>query len=349
MAVNKNQVALFPIDQKAALEEQLMKFSSSLRQPLSTSKDLEAFKENAHQLYKGLLPSALRTMLNDKQLIIVPDGPLQNIPFEALVSATNSFTYFIQDNEMSYAYSMSFLMHNANIERSAAKDFIAYAPGTFQQNDLPELSYTITEVGAIQDAMNGINRLNLDATKAHFLTQANNFKVLHLATHADAGEFPWIAFQDEILETHELYTMSHQAELVVLSACKSAAGKTASGEGVFSIARGFFYSGANSIVSSLWNVNDKATADIMVDFYKGLKNGERKSEALRTAKINYLQASSLSDASPYYWASFVLIGENNAMPHLEQPFGPIFFIIAFGFLMLFAAIVYFFKKNKKRG
>ena len=99
----------------------------------------------------------------------------------------------------------------------------------------------------------------------------------------------------------------------MLSACNTAKGELAKGEGVMSLARGFFYSGANTVVSSLWNANDKSTARVMRDFYKNLSHGETKSKALHLAKQNYIKTQLLSDASPYYWASFVLIGDTGTI------------------------------------
>jgi CHAT domain-containing protein len=83
----------------------------------------------------------------------------------------------------------------------------------------------------------------------------------------------------------------------------------AKGEGVLSLARGFFHSGSKSVVSSLWKVNDKATSEIMTSFYDYLKEGQTKSEAINNAKRAYLNNHSLSEQSPYYWSSFILIGD----------------------------------------
>ena len=107
----------------------------------------------------------------------------------------------------------------------------------------------------------------------------NNYKIIHLSTHANANDSisPWIAFKNEKLYLNELYTTKNQAELVVLNACNSSIGQLNNGEGVFSLARGFFYSGANSVISSLWNVNDKSNAEITLSFYQHLKKGKSKS------------------------------------------------------------------------
>ena len=91
------------------------------------------------------------------------------------------------------------------------------------------------------------------------------------------------------LKLHELYTYKNNADLVVLSACNTSLGEVAVGEGVLSLARGFFYSGANSVISSLWNVNDVATTSLMNNFYTNLKDNQTKAEALTNAKRKYLK------------------------------------------------------------
>ncbi|WP_158250454.1 CHAT domain-containing protein [Aquimarina sp. I32.4] len=78
----------------------------------------------------------------------------------------------------------------------------------------------------------------------------------------------------------------------------------------FSLARDFFYSGAKSVVSSLWAANDKSNQELMIDFYKGLDQGMTKSTALRNAKLKYIQTHKGSELSPFYWGALVLIGDH---------------------------------------
>ena len=111
----------------------------------------------------------------------------------------------------------------------------------------------------------------------------------------------------------KLYTYRNNADLVTLSACNTSLGEVAKGEGVLSLARGFFYSGSKSVVASLWEVNDKSTSEIMTSFYTNLKDGQTKSEAMNNAKRTYLSNHSLSEQSPYYWSSFILIGDAGAI------------------------------------
>ena len=92
--------------------------------------------------------------------------------------------------------------------------------------------------------------------------------------------------------------------MVVLSACETGIGKLQRGEGIISLARAFAYAGAKSIVTSLWSVNDQKTKDLMLLFYKNLRKGKSKSEALREAKLSFIAKNDNPNAHPFFWAGF---------------------------------------------
>jgi len=170
--------------------------------------------------------------------------------------------------------------------------------------------------------------------------------IIHLATHANSNDSisPWIAFNDGKINLEKLYLTTNNADLVVLSACQTNTGELAVGEGVMSLSRGFFKTGAKSVISSLWNVDDKSTTKIMIDFYKNLKNGQTKSGALRKSKLKYIKNSSLSESSPYYWASFVLIGDTSIVSIPSNDYTYLY--IGLGLLVLLIGFVIFYKKQK---
>jgi len=114
--------------------------------------------------------------------------------------------------------------------------------------------------------------------------------------------------QDGFLRANDIYNMKLPAELVVLSACQTGLGKEVKGEGLIGLTRGFMYAGAKRVVVSLWSVNDKATSDLMTEFYRGmLKDNERPAAALRAAQIEMWKHKKWQ--SPYYWAAFTMQGE----------------------------------------
>ena len=111
------------------------------------------------------------------------------------------------------------------------------------------------------------------------------------------------------LSLFEIYELKCRNDLVVLSACDTSRGKLYESEGVTSLARAFFYAGAKSVVSTLWSVNDRSTSIIMTEFYKELLKGKRKDEALRQAKLSYLESADPEYQHPYYWAGFIAMGD----------------------------------------
>jgi CHAT domain-containing protein len=115
--------------------------------------------------------------------------------------------------------------------------------------------------------------------------------------------------QDGFLRLGDIYNLKLPVDLVVLSACRTGIGKEVRGEGLVGLTRGFMYAGASRVVSSLWKVDDEATAELMKSFYRHmLKEGRPAAAALRMAKSELRQARAEWRA-PYFWAGFVLQGD----------------------------------------
>ena len=343
--ISKRQSEIIKIGDLGELEELVKAYRSQLSKPFETEQDRTAYVETASELYRLLIPKDKISMsLDQKHLVIIPDGTLQYIPFESLIVDKNTNRYLIEDNEVSYAYSMSFLEHNATVKRASSQDLVSFAPINFTHDDLEDISNSSNEIVGITKSILGDRYSEEEASKQNFLSNTEDYKIIHLATHANFSDNLQIAFHDTNLEYHELYTSRNQAELVVLSACNTSLGEIAEGEGVMSLARGFFYAGANTVVSSLWNANDKSTAQIMESFYDNLEKGQTKSKALHHAKINYLKSASLSDASPHYWATFVLIGdsETELFPLNTLLFGILLSVLV---ILVIGALIYFLKKR----
>jgi CHAT domain-containing protein/tetratricopeptide (TPR) repeat protein len=114
--------------------------------------------------------------------------------------------------------------------------------------------------------------------------------------------------QDGFLRLNDIYNLRLGADLVVLSACQTALGQEIRGEGLVGLTRGFMYAGAARVVASLWSVEDRATAELMESFYRGmLRQGLSPAAALRRAQLEMARAPGRK--SPYYWAGFSLQGE----------------------------------------
>ena len=154
-----------------------------------------------------------------------------------------------------------------------------------------------------------------------FDPELSQYRYVHFATHGLIdSERPGLSAlalslvdeqgrpQDGFLRAYEIYNLNLPADLVVLSACQTRLGKDVKGEGLVGLTRGFMYAGAARVVVSLWNVNDKATSELMAKFYqKMLKDGQSPAAALRSAQVEMWRSSQWQ--SPYFWAAFVLQGE----------------------------------------
>lgn len=343
--ISNTQTEIIKIGELKPIEKLIKIYRQQLSRAFETKEERAAFQETASKLYDILIPKDKISIALDKQhLIIIPDGKLQYIPFESLIVDQHTNRYLIEDNEVSYAYSMSFLHHNTSINRRYSRDLVSFAPLHFEHSNLEDITNSINEINDIDAYISSDIYKENEASKQNFLTKTKGHKIIHLATHANYSDNLQIAFHDTNLEYHELYTSRNHAELVVLSACNTSLGELAKGEGVMSLARGFFYAGANTVISSLWNANDKSTAEIMENFYSNLNKGQTKSKALHNAKIDYLQSATLSDASPHYWATFILIGdaETNLFSSNLFFYGMIFFF----FFVLIISYLIFFKKKR---
>ncbi|MGB5691931.1 MAG: CHAT domain-containing protein, partial [Flavobacteriaceae bacterium] len=306
----KDSSQLFRLENIQQFNKDINTYISLLSNGIS---DLDTLYVLSHKLYQQLIPEEIRDKLRGKRLWIVPDYNLQRIPFETLVTDISGLHYLIEDAEISYAYSLSLLERQSINSRGFDGSVIAMAPVQFDFNGLDALQYSEDEATAVSQLFKGDLYLKEQASKSNFTQSASGHMIIHLATHADLGEGdnPWIAFNDGKMYLKEIYATPTQSEMVVLSACNTSQGNLKPGEGIMSLARGFFYSGANSVVSSLWPITDKGGRDIMQSFYKNLTEGQTKSAALREAKLEYLQQAEVPELKhPYYWAGFVILGDN---------------------------------------
>lgn len=269
-----------------------------------------------------------------QNLIIVPDGILNFLPFEALITQESSTTnfakmhYLLNDFKIAYNTSASFYLNakpNSNSEKTVLGVFPVFEKTAY------ELTYSKKELESIQSYFKGKYLKNSNASFFNFKTNANQYSILHLSTHASSGDIETpaiIKFYDQEVLYSELYNLNINPDLVVLSACETGIGKLYKAEGAMSIARGFQFAGAQNLLFSLWKVNDYTTSVFMTDFYKNIKNDIPYFEANANAKLGFLNDKSIPNAkkSPYYWSSFVYYGSVSAE---EKPTNYIYYITSF--------------------
>ncbi len=338
--LSKEQSFVLPIVGKQNLRGDLKEMSRLIASPSKTTAafktDFALFHHLSSSLYKKLLAEGL-SLLPDEvdQLIIIPDDLLNYLPFDLLTTnakvdkATPYFykdlDYLFADYKISYHYSASMTTVERNPINKAIREpkFLGFAPSfetteiakarTCQEGKLFDLFCNEKEVLGISEILAGKTYLDEAANSTAFIEEAPNYQILHLATHAcvqeEETDLNKIFFsKEEYLTQKQLSNMNLQAELTVLSACNTGAGKWQQGEGVMSLARCFLMAGSESVLTSLWSVDDCATSTIMLDYYKNLGQGFSKDQALAKAKENYLYEADLNESHPYYWAAFVQFG-----------------------------------------
>jgi CHAT domain-containing protein len=133
--------------------------------------------------------------------------------------------------------------------------------------------------------------------------------------------------------------------MVTLSACQTNVGPLLQGEGLASLAKGFSYAGAKSIITSMWDVEDHAAKDLMVEFYHQLEDRQRKSVSLHVAKLQYLTGAQSSMGHPYFWATFIAIGDMSPL-QIQDDTAMFYLLVILSLILLTITISYFRRRWK---
>ncbi len=250
-----------------------------------------------------------------RQLLIVPDGVLNYVPFAALPGRTNRF--------LGEEFTVSYLPAAAALARdpksSAGRTLLAMAPSGAK---LPNAPAEVREIGRMFGSTSRVV-VGKAATKTLFKQIAGDYAYLHLATHGslnrNAPSLSAIELEpdkenDGRLQLYEIAGLRLHARLVTLSACETALGKgyfteTPGGDEFVGITRAFLSAGGENVLASLWAVDDKSTRALMLRFYRHLL-ATNIAEALAKAQQE-LRRSDVRYRHPYYWAPFVMVGPAN--------------------------------------
>ncbi len=274
------------------------------------------YAETSGKLYDILIrPVEAAIKLSDKQVSIIATGKLRDLPFETLRDSKTQ-QYLIEKYPINYLSRIS----TRSLE-SVEKQGISSQPKTAVLafgNPVPrepqQLPGAETEVQRIEQLLPGSKAYIQDAaTLVKFKSQALRFPYLHLATHgcfqnADCKKLNLknntLLFADTQFNIADAALLGLKGtQLLTLSACQTALDINAKGLGIAGVAYIFERAGAKAVMASLWSVDDRATQDLMIDFYQNIQQGKTKGEALRQAKLKQIQRH------PFYWSPFVLIGD----------------------------------------
>jgi CHAT domain-containing protein len=305
------------------------------------------FTTLSNRFYKLLLAKELEDN-KSKRLIISPDALLHYIPFEALLGEEveegeginfQILPYLIKDFQISYNYTATLWLKSleANKGFQPTSGGILGMAATYTtpeskmnkawldiRKNLEELDGAKAEVEFLSETYNGSYWIGEGATEAKFKEEAPSYNIIHLAMHGLVdNRMPMnsgLVFTENgdtttenVLLAYELSSLNLNTSLLVLSACSTAYGQYKKGEGVMSLGRGFMYAGASSILTTLWSINDQSSQRIMQYFYENLYAGMDKDEALRQAKIDYLEEAQGVIAHPAFWAAYVLMGDTGTI------------------------------------
>ena len=263
------------------------------------------------QLFKELSPP-------DGRLIIAQDGYF--LPFEALSKSAKKSEYLLNNYAISYTYSVQFLLKNLGKKSFSIGDkFMGMSPVDFSRklNQTPLSGSDISLKNVANNFYFGKTFYKKEATKKAFFDNARKYQIVHLYTHAQADstdQEPMIYFADSVLKLSEISDLARfKTQLLVLSACKTAVGRNAKGEGILSLSRGFATQGIPATLTTLWSVENQSTYTLNELFYRYLSQGKEKDIALQKAKIEFLKTQSGEKQLPTFWAAAVLVGDAEAI------------------------------------
>lgn len=289
-----------------SVEYEMLNYIKKLKQPYQTKDEVIQQQNIGNYWCAQLLP------YRKKHLIILPDGLLNFLPFEALQDQED---FLLENHVIKYGFSSSTYFFNQK-KKIARINALGFAPLIYADSlNLEPLKGGLIELKPLRKKYSSHILLRDKATKAQLLQLINDVSLLHISSHASGGsaldEFPWVATQDAKIFLPEIYELNLNSDLVVLSACETNIGKQVKGEGVLSLTRAFTQAGAKSVIASQWKVNEKSTQEIMNDFYMNVSKGQMKAEALNVAKMNFIRKYPALAKSPYYWAGLVYYGQNS--------------------------------------
>lgn len=308
--------------------------------------NLNLLRKTGYEMYQKLF-LAVDSLLqpSDKQLVIVPEGLINTIPFDLLVSDTVAADqYLIHRYAISYAHS-ALMAAGETIQDQRRQPVLAVAPNyNLTQFDSLEIQkYAVLRAGGSalrwnQEEVASISKLvdtrllvEALATEERFKKEAPYYQILHLAGHAfldpDNPELSYLAFAaneadstEGRLNFYELASLNLLADLAVLSACNTASNKQSLGGMPRSLGYSFQLAGVRSVMVSQWAVDDRSTRLLMEKFYIHLKEGLDKSEAIRAAKLDFLKEADPVFTHPFYWAAFVIYGDVSEVDSLTNDF-----------------------------
>jgi CHAT domain-containing protein len=328
---------------RAVLRERAMALRDAIGQPPSPSQ--RAALTSARELYRILLAPVEAELSRSVRLLVSPDGPLHGVPFGALVGGVperylvERLPIHVAASATVYAELKKARRPTAphdvrlvafgdpkypHLSKASADELgnLELRSSLRRGDAFPPLPKSRVEVQSIAAFFPGraTTFLGDQAKEERVKALGKDVRYLHFACHGVLNErfpldsalaltlpkTPKAGEDNGLLQAWEIFdSVRLDADLVTLSACQSGLGKEMGGEGLLGLTRAFQYAGARSVLASLWSVDDDSTAELMRHFYRRLRDGASKDEALRTAQLEMIRTR----PHPFYWAAFQLSGD----------------------------------------
>lgn len=323
LAANSRSARVVELPAKRQVEEDVDKYLHTvIERPFGEVG--EQYKTAGYELYQELTANA-EPFLHGGRLIIVTDGELDELPFEALMwrgaqphsdNGEDVARFLIEDFEISYARSMLELQAPRRSRKQIDPKIVLFANPRLAEKTFPRLTYAEMEVRSVSRFYpRAAIYTGADATKEAFeRASRTNPAAIHFATHGIRSSDLESALalapgaQDSgLLTSSEIARMELHVDLVVLSACSTGLARGKDGTNTLSVGDAFRRAGARNVIESLWAVDDSATPALMDSFYWHMQKGESPAGALRRAKLEMLHSGGFH-SHPYYWATFVNLG-----------------------------------------
>ena len=291
---------------------------ASLADPLASA------RSPGDELYRLIIDPVAQWVPRGSRVVIAPDTALSILNFETLPVAGDKRHYWIEDVEIAVAPSLGNL--NAAPATPPPRDRSVLLIGDAVPADAkyPALRYAGAEITAISSAFPeraSVYRADQATPSRYLESEPGRFDIVHFTAHADANiESPLDS--SVILSRgstgYKLYARDVAdrqltADLVTISACRSAGERTYAGEGLVGFAWAFLRAGAKRVIAGLWDVDDRSTAELMGKMYASLASGSSPGTALRAAKLEMIKAGG-ARSKPYYWAPFQLFIGSRVIP-----------------------------------
>jgi tetratricopeptide (TPR) repeat protein len=319
---NRRIVHIHKITGSASIKKNIGDFSQTYyhKGPAAMMNNPQKFFKASYTVYKNLVgPLKIN---NAEKLTIIPDELTGYLSFDGLITDSNyvssisAWPFFIKKASLSYAFSVQTLLNQA-VRKSSGKEFNGFFithQGTARQY-IPAVE---KEAEAIKAEVSGEFLMDKDASVKHFFEAFDHSAVLHIGTHAYLSgkqQEPALALDDDQVFLFELSARKNSPALVTLSACRTADGMMAAGEGIISLSRGFAAIGTQGTIAGLWNVNDDAASEITAGCYRYMLEKKPVATALHLSKLDWLSGRHNSELEylPYYWGALVYMGYDQVL------------------------------------